>query len=302
MLDGKHEGVDLLDGLGRNNFCDDRWLQLLDLMYSTGRLLADDENQIGSDEVTDLLAWAKQRSWDWAKVGALLYGLGILITSIYFLRFSVLSLDLLRPHSVLVGSYFVALYLLLPAAFLVVLKPLKRNSAVLVAFSMLLMAKEVVLGWLIGGPPATAVVLLVMAQLALFVRFSVEGKAAFLRFEVVPKDVLAGLAFAVLLFLFASTSYGCIPGYLGGGKPILVHVFTETADLPDSRFMQTKNMPQINMALTSFRLRLLYESEDYFYFVAESQGIMKGYSVMRLKRDQVLRMDYITPVWFGGEQ
>jgi hypothetical protein len=252
--------------------------------------------------VRALLAWVKEGSWDWAKAGAALYALGLLITSIYFLRFSILSIDLLRPQSIIVGLYFVLLYLLLPAVFLLLLTPLKWNTGVLVGFILLLVAKELALRLLVGTPPAAAVILILVLQLVAFVRLNLDRPKAsepLLRFEVVPKDVFAATAFVLLLVTFAATIYGSIPGYLGGGRPILVQVFTDTADLPSNRFMRTKNIPQINMAIPSFRLNLLYESEDYLYFVAEARGRMKGYSIMKLRRDEVLRMDYITPVWFS---
>jgi hypothetical protein len=103
---------------------------------------------------------------------------------------------------------------------------------------------------------------------------------------------------SVLLLSFAAFLYGSIPAYCGGGAPMLVQVFTKEPELPANRFMATRNSPQINPTIPSFRLRLLYESPEYFYFVAESRGRMRGHSVMRLSREQVLRLDYVTPFHF----
>jgi hypothetical protein len=97
-----------------------------------------------------------------------------------------------------------------------------------------------------------------------------------------------------------------IPAFLSGGKPLPVQVFTKTADLPASRFVISKNQPKINSAIDSFSLRLLYETDRDVYFVndLESEGNLIGYSVMRLKRDEILRMDYVTPKWvrWKGDQ
>jgi hypothetical protein len=182
-------------------------------------------------KLQDLLAWVKQGSWDWARLGAVLYVAGVLISSIYFLRFTILSLDLLRPQSLIVGLYFFALYFIMPAAVLMFLKPLQSIQAILVVFLTLLIAKEMMLRFLIAAPSAKTVALLVTLQLVLFCRFDYNKKKKrwlLLRFVVVPKDPLAAMALAVILFVFATTTYGSIPGYLGGGKPILVHVFTKT--------------------------------------------------------------------------
>jgi len=61
----------------------------------------------------------------------------------------------------------------------------------------------------------------------------------------------------------------------------------------------SKNQPKINNAIDSFSLRLLYETDKDAYFVndLQSEGNLIGYSVMRLKKDEIVRMDYATPRW-----
>lgn len=257
--------------------------------------------------MTDLLKRLREGVWDWAKIGAVFYVLGLLITSIYFLRFSILSLDLLRPQSIIVGLYFAALYFALPILFLVVLRPVRSDVRVLTAFIVLLVTKDLALCRLIEGSLGAATVLVIL-QICLFIGIDRDRtKRPYkwsLYFKLFPVGRIELAVASLLLVVFASTTFGDIPGYFGGGHPISVHVFTRTPELPANRFMQTRNRPQVNRAMTSFRLNLLYESEDYFYFVAESKRNMTGYSIMKLQRTEVLRVDYITPVWFsaGGDQ
>jgi hypothetical protein len=93
---------------------------------------------------------------------------------------------------------------------------------------------------------------------------------------------------------------------LGGAKPLAVQVITKTPDLPANRFVSSKNEPKINNAIDSFSLRMLYETDKDVYFVSDlqSEGSLIGSSVMRLKKDEILRMDYTTPRWVqwkGGQ-
>jgi len=85
--------------------------------------------------------------------------------------------------------------------------------------------------------------------------------------------------------------------------PLRVQVFTKTAELPANRFVDSKNHPQINKSLDSYALQLLYETDKDVYFLYDLQtgDTLIGYSVMRLKKDEILRIDYMTPKWVRWE-
>ncbi|HXR39778.1 MAG TPA: hypothetical protein VN776_11820, partial [Terracidiphilus sp.] len=87
-----------------------------------------------------------------------------------------------------------------------------------------------------------------------------------------------------------------IPGPFAGGKPIPVQVFTETQALPDSRFVDRKNKPQINSQLDSYSLLLLYQTDTDVYLLDSEPagGALIDDDVMRITKSQVLRMDYNT--------
>jgi len=66
----------------------------------------------------------------------------------------------------------------------------------------------------------------------------------------------------------------------------------------------SKNQPQINNSIDSFSLRLLYETDKDVYFVNDLQSgdNLIGYSIMRLKKDEILRMDYVTQSGSNGKE
>ena len=60
--------------------------------------------------------WLTGLGFDEAKLGLLLYVLGMVTSSLYYSRFSIATLDLAKTQSILLGIYVVALYAVLPAA------------------------------------------------------------------------------------------------------------------------------------------------------------------------------------------
>lgn len=243
-------------------------------------------------------AW---KSWDFAKAAVALYIIGLVITATYYVRFSILSVDLLQPHSILVGLSFVVLYIVVPAITLLLLRSSKSILAITLIFCSVVVMKELAFSAVCGDLHWISAFVLAILQVLTFMRLSrnISQRQSSLRFNVVPSDPIGIAAVLLTALVFASTTYGRIPSYLGGGKPTLVHVFTKEQELPGNRFIRNRNLPQINKKLISYRLQLLYESANYLYFVTETRGKLTGYSIMRLKRDEVLRMDYVTPVWFS---
>jgi hypothetical protein len=78
--------------------------------------------------------------------------------------------------------------------------------------------------------------------------------------------------------------------------PVEVQVFTETSGLPDSRFVDRKNKPQINSQLDSYSLWLLYQTDTDVYLLDSlpADAMLIDDDVMRISRGQILRMDYNT--------
>jgi hypothetical protein len=75
-----------------------------------------------------------------------------------------------------------------------------------------------------------------------------------------------------------------------------VQVFTQPSALPDSRFSDRKNKPQINNQLDSYSLWLLYQTDTDVYLLDDlpPAGTLIDSDVMRIAKIQVLRMDYNT--------
>lgn len=244
----------------------------------------------------------QQTSWlpafELATVGAVLYIIGLTITALHNIKFSILAIDLLRPQAIAAGLLFVLWYFALPALILF-LRRLPQPTVAVYVFVAAMLAKEVVLWWALAPKAKLIAVATATVQIVMFAMTSWRvWRPDRMALSVLPAPYRLAVCGIVLLLLFAVFLYGAIPAYVGGGGPLLVNVITDKEELAANRFMLTRNAPAVNKSMPSFKLNLLYESDSYLYFVAESHGKMKGYSVMRLSRDQVLRMDYVTPFRF----
>jgi hypothetical protein len=258
--------------------------------------------------------WWSDLSLDAAKLGLLLYVLGLLASSFYYSRFSILSLDLAKPQCILLGIYVVGLYVGLPAATLFSLRRTCRVGVISAVLVTVLCASDAGLALAAHYRPLTLILLVLLTvtlQFFFFADFvslwrSANNGRLQITFVLPPPRVKA-LLFALLFCVhFSQFAFPQIPAFLGGAKPLSVQVFTKTANLPANRFFMSKNQPQINNSIDSFSLRLLYETDKDVYFVNDLQSgdNLIGYSIMRLKKDEILRMDYVTPKWVqwkGGQ-
>lgn len=258
--------------------------------------------------------WLTDLGFDAAKLGLLLYVLGLVASSLYYSRFSIATLDLAKPQSILLGVYVVGLYAGLPAAALYSLRRIRRVGVIAAVFAAVLCGLDSVLAYAVSYRSLTllsVVALTLVLQFFFFADFlslvhSMLASRLGMDFTLPPPRGKA-LLFALLFCAhFSRFWFPQIPAFLGGGKPLPVQVFTKTSDLPANRFVMSRNQPKINNAMDSFSLRLLYETDRDVYFVSDlnSDGNLVGYSVMRLKRDEILRMDYSTPKWveWKGDQ
>jgi hypothetical protein len=251
--------------------------------------------------------WLTDLGLDAAKLGLLLYVLGLVASSLYYSRFTIATLDLAKTQSILLGVYVVGLYAGLPAAALFSLRRVRQVGIIAAVFVAVLCGLDTLLALAVSYRSLAllpVVCLTLGLQFFFFADFvSVVRSLVTARLRiafVLPPPRMKALVFALLFCMhFSQFWFPRIPAFLGGGKPLPVQVVTKTADLPANRFVMSKNQPKINSAMDSFSLRLLYETDRDVYFVSDlkSEGNLIGYSVMRLKRDEILRMDYATPKW-----
>jgi len=258
--------------------------------------------------------WLTDLGFDAAKVGLLLYVLGLVVSSLYYSRFSIATLDLAKTQSILLGVYVAGLYAGLPAAALFSLRRIPWAGVIAAVFVAVLCGLDGILAYAVSYRSRSlfsVVASTLVLQFFFFADFLSLVRsllAARLRIDfALPPPRGKALLFSLLFCAhFSQLWFPQIPAFLGGGKPLPVQVFTKTADLPANRFVMSKNQPKINNAMDSFSLRLLYETDRDVYFVSDlkSDGNLIGYSVTRLKRDEILRMDYATPKWvhWKGDQ
>jgi hypothetical protein len=244
---------------------------------------------------------------DMAKVGAILYVLGLVSCAIHFSRYSILALDLTRPQLIVIGIYIAFLYGILPAGILFALSIVRSRTWGSISFCLALFIKNIGLAYFLGYAALWSFgvgVLTTILELALFGdvhRGEVSCSSRRLVIALTPSFTRTKLvAFAIVFSIhFAVVFLPLIPSYLAGAKPLRVHIFPKTADLPANRFILSKNMPKVNPSMDSFAVKLIYESDKDLYFLEEPGSLsgLEAYTVMRLKRDEVLRIDYPTPLW-----
>jgi hypothetical protein len=269
------------------------------------------DSNTGRAASTSAKNWLASLALDAAKLGLVLYLLGLIVSSFYYSRFSILTLDFTKTQSILIGVYIVVLYAVLPAAILFAIKWMTSARMILLMFSSAIGLVDLEIGLMLQYRKVgllLAVVLTAILQFSLFASFPsswslVRGGQAQMKFVLIPSRAKAGV-FALLFCLhFSMVWFPRIPAYFGGGTPLRVQVFTRIADLPANRFVMSKNYPQINKSLDSYALLLLYETDKDVYFLYDLQtgDTLIGYSVMRLKKDEILRIDYMTPKWVRWE-
>lgn len=242
--------------------------------------------------------WLSSVAKDTAKLALLLYLCGLLSFSFYYSRFRILSIDLARPEAVLIGLYIVLLFVLPPW---IASRPGSSSGRLArLRIPALLIASTGLDLWIlgrIGYHLSAAITLAIVAgilQLGLTILMQQQNESS----SMLQRACLIG-ALIVCSINFSIYWLPRIPAYYGGGMPYDVQVFTKTPDLPANRFFKYKNQPQLNMSMDCFKLKLLYETDKDLYFVDELRESDNpiGYSVMRLKRDEVLRINYETPMW-----
>jgi hypothetical protein len=249
--------------------------------------------------------WLSLRGLDAAKAGLMLYVLGMLTSGLYYARFHVLALDFTRIQSIVVGIYLIALYLALPAGFVWCAAQFSALKPVRLLISLaLLAAMETGLAVLLKyrGRDLAIVALTTLAfQLVLFVDWKTllacvrERKLVLQLLHQPTRERLVALGILICLH-FSLFWFPRIPGNFAGGLPVPVQVFTATPGLADSRFVATKDKPQINSQMDSYALWLLYQTDTDVYLLDSlpANGTLIDDDVMRITQDQVIRMDYNT--------
>jgi hypothetical protein len=249
--------------------------------------------------------WLNLRGIDAAKFGLALYIVGMLTSGLYYARFHILALDFTRIQSIVVGVYLVGIYLAAPAACVWVVRHLSRFRLVRVSACLVLLAAiDVGLFKLLHPSPRAfkyGVSTTLVLQLILFVDWMAVWKSLLTRrldFQLMHQPTRARLvAWSMVVCLhFSAMWFPRIPGSFAGGTPIYVQVFTATPGLADSRFLPVKDHPQLNNELDSYSLWLLFQTDTDVYLLDRlpSKGTLIDDDVLRIPRDQVIRMDYNT--------
>ncbi|MCU1284101.1 MAG: hypothetical protein JWO13_451 [Acidobacteriales bacterium] len=249
--------------------------------------------------------WLLTLGLDTAKIGLMLYVLGLVTSGFYYSRFSILTLDFSKAQSIVLGLYVVCLYLGSPLIILYCVRKAPKILAIM-ALCGILTVLWLVVGFASGYTGVLLGLISISSSVMQILMFVTTDRDRTLNLTMLPGRLRSGLFLLIFSFHFSQLYFPQIPVYFGGGRPMRVQVFTKSTDLPANRFVISKNQPQINKSLDSFSLQLLYESDHDVYFINDlkSDNVTVGYSVMRIKKDEIIRVDYMTPKWvqWKGEQ
>jgi hypothetical protein len=119
--------------------------------------------------------WLSDLGLDAAKLGLLLYILGLLASSLYYSRFSIATLDLAKIQSILLGIYVVLFYMGLPAAALFCLGKVNRVFVVTIGFIFVVCLADVALAFALAYRALMMTVVagsMLLLQFFLFVDFT----------------------------------------------------------------------------------------------------------------------------------
>jgi hypothetical protein len=222
------------------------------------------------------------------KTGIILYLTGLAVTFLYYVQFNILSVDLIKPQSIIVGIYVWICAILVPRLTLLCINEFAINKkwANHLLFVVSIAVIYAVLLVMIGSMFLPAVLIAAAISLVQYVfhldRWGGNLKPAFSR-------VKTYCHFILLACLFGLMIYPNIPQYAAGGKPLKVEeVVTKTAHLPvKSKFSKS--------------IYLLYESDkDYYFFEERKVNLLyvSGYSIRKVNKTEISLISFYKPKWF----
>jgi len=248
---------------------------------------------------------------DLAKASLIPLTVGFFTSVSYYSRFRVPALSLLSPQCVVTGLYVITAYGLLPwavsaaASRFVTIRWLRMAAvfiAVFVIDAAALYQMQHPLGQLLEAAAVAAVL-----QILLLNRMERHKDLApadydwvVVSFGTVVVVILCCLHFAIFAFPY-------IPYYYAGGRPIPVYAIptAESKSVLDDVFIDRKDRPALNPALPTYKMRLLCETSQDYYFLSDHTGtltvnqqtanVVFGTIVSRVDRKSVARLDYSTP-------
>ena len=123
------------------------------------------------------------------------------------------------------------------------------------------------------------------------------------RLEVGRERALLAIGVILALAFYVSLVFPRLPVEFGGGLVYDVKLFCKTPNLVSSYYSDNMNKSR-NPFLDSYLVHVLYESDSDFYLLEQRtlNHQISGYTVMRIPKAEILRVDYDAPKWIhlGG--
>lgn len=202
------------------------------------------------------------------------------------MQLSILSLDVTKPQSILIGIYFAVFFIGVPRLFLLIINELKvQKSITFFLFISGVIAKNFCILLLVKYPSLPLIVC--VSSIEFLHHYDLRSKML----NLIPKNYKTYIAALLLSISFSFFIYPRIPVFLGGAKPIQILVYPKNQELLKNRF--SKSNPN--------SVFLLYESEKDLYIIRElkTNGIVIQKNVIRIKKQDIEKIIYTNPVWLN---
>jgi hypothetical protein len=239
-------------------------------------------------EGTSKLLLLPREAADLPKTGIMLYVMGLVVTFLYFIQFNILSIDLIKPQSIIIGIYIWMYAILVPRSILLLLSNARVRSR-LVNHALFLLILLLLYGGIFLSLETGFVTGLVVTLLVTTVQYFFHADLRHRNLVVEFSRMKTYLYLVVSVVMFAYLLFPEIPQYAAGGQPLKLDSVATKNNIPiKSRF--------------SKQILLLYESDkDYYFFERRriNQGPVSGYSILKVSKSEIVSIRFYKAKWFA---
>lgn len=240
-----------------------------------------------------------KETWDFAKIGVVLYALGLFVNFLHLVQWHVLSVDLVKPAAILIGIYVWLLADTIPRALRYLLsgKETRPGKTSVVSYILFVILLLVVYGLcqFFTAPDGFLGILfaVLMAGCAAISFWREPSRPAEGSTNGLGRSILFIPVFAVL---FSFSMYPNIPQYLGGAHPMEVKVCPA-----DMKVMLSQFSSKTYDKDSCIAANLLFEGDKDYYFVdlittPHVEQVVE-YRVHEVRKDLIKKIVYLKSNW-----
>jgi hypothetical protein len=229
-----------------------------------------------------------KETWDFAKIGVVLYGLGLFVNFLHLVQWHVPSGDLVKPAAILIGIYVWLLADTIPRA----LRYLLSGKTSILSYILFVILLLIVYGLcqIFTAPDAFVggIFAVLMTGCACISFWKEPGRAA--------AGSTSGLGRSILFIPVSLSLYPNIPQYLGGGHPLEVKVCPA-----DMKVMLSQFSSKTYDRDSCIAANLLFEGDKDYYFIdlittSHVEQVVE-YRVHKVRKDLIKKIIYLKSNW-----